>query len=74
MPVAIATFVLCAAIIVGSYWVFVVRPEKAASRALWKTARRGAGRSSAAVRPDEEDAAAERAESARRSAGSVGLS
>jgi tight adherence protein B len=34
MLAAVATFVLCAAIIVGSYWVFVVRPEQREGRAL----------------------------------------
>jgi len=31
---AAATFVLCMAIILGSYWLFIVRPEEAAARAL----------------------------------------
>jgi tight adherence protein B len=31
---AAATFVLCAAIIVGGYWLFIVRPEGVAARAL----------------------------------------
>lgn len=34
MSIAIATFVLCAGIIVGGYWAFVVLPEQNASRAL----------------------------------------
>jgi tight adherence protein B len=31
---AAATFVLCTAIIAGSYWLFIVRPEEVAARAL----------------------------------------
>ncbi len=34
MFTAIATFLLCAGIIIGGYWAFVVRPEQSASRAL----------------------------------------
>ncbi len=39
MPAAVVTFVLCAVIIVGSYWAFVVRPEQSASRALQRRLR-----------------------------------
>src|SRR5258706_3569891 len=34
MPAAIATFVLCLTIIIGGYWVFVVRPEDGTARTL----------------------------------------
>lgn len=34
MSIAIATFVSCAAFILGVYWLFVVRPESASARAL----------------------------------------
>lgn len=34
MSAAVVTFVLCAVIIIGGYWAFVVRPEQSASRAL----------------------------------------
>jgi tight adherence protein B len=36
MLIALATFVLCAAIISGSYWLFIVRPEDATGRAVRK--------------------------------------
>lgn len=36
MSIVIATFVSCAAFILGAYWLFVVRPESAAARALQK--------------------------------------
>ena len=36
MTAAIATFVLCATIILGGYWAFVVRPEEISARALRK--------------------------------------
>ncbi len=34
MPAAIATFALCLTIIIGAYWVFVVRPEEGTARTL----------------------------------------
>ncbi len=34
MPAAFATFVLCLTIILGGYWVFVVRPEDGSARTL----------------------------------------
>src|SRR3954465_14938393 len=34
MLIVTLTFVLCAVIILGVYWTFVVRPEQSASRAL----------------------------------------
>jgi tight adherence protein B len=36
MAVAIAAFVATLALILGVYWAFVVRPEQAAHRALWR--------------------------------------
>ena len=36
MPAAIATFVLCLTIIIGVYWMFVVRPEEGTARTLRK--------------------------------------
>ena len=33
LMIVACTFVLCAAVILGSYWMFVVRPETKAARA-----------------------------------------
>jgi tight adherence protein B len=34
MPIVVATFVVCLGLILGIYWMFAVRPENAAARAL----------------------------------------